>query len=71
MPLRSRERNKIESYKKRIILIVIVCAFLFYGIFDAIRLGTNDTDAIKFKFEEFLFKLDFVVFLIIRKNILI
>ncbi len=45
-------RNFVDSIVSRIILIVIVCAFLFYGIFDAIRLGTNDTDAIKFKFAE-------------------
>jgi hypothetical protein len=45
-------RNFVDSIVSRIILIVIVCAFLFYGIFDAIRLGTNDTDAIKFKFAD-------------------
>lgn len=45
-------RNFVDSIASRIILIIIVSAFLFYGILDALRLGMSDDDAIKFKFVE-------------------
>lgn len=45
-------RNFVDSIVSRIILIVIVGAFLFYGVFDAIRIGMSDSDAIKFKFAQ-------------------